>query len=166
MQPPDSLASRIQAWLREWGILTLLILVLFVSDVGSGLPLWLRIGIVTGYSVLTNMMAYPVTAIGTKHRVDANPVGEDENVRCDVCGRHIEDTAGEHRQYAEQQVAFGIPIRTTRWGENVYCTACESPVSDGARQGQRSSTAQPPNDDPSEFQLDDRHEQSRSKESE
>ena len=147
-------------------MLALLIFVFFVSDVGSGLPLGVRIGIVAGYSLLTNRMAYPATAFGTRRRVDAEPVAADEDVRCDVCGRHAEESAGERRRYAEQQVAFGVPIRTTEWGENVYCSACETPISDGVRGSPPPSTANPPNDDASESDLDDRREHSGSAERE
>lgn len=41
---------------------------------------------------------------------------------CAACGRRV--FRGENRRYAERFYVAGIPLRTTRSGENVYCDAC------------------------------------------
>ena len=129
MHPPDSLATRIRKWLQDWGILALLVLLFFILDIGSIVPRWIRIGILISYVFIQNIKKYPITAVGRKRQVDTKPVTDAEQVRCDICGTHISKAEGEHRRYTEQQVAFGIPLRTTEWGKNVYCTACETPIS-------------------------------------
>ncbi|QZX98860.1 zinc ribbon domain-containing protein [Halobaculum rubrum] len=41
---------------------------------------------------------------------------------CAACGRRV--FRGEHRRYARRFYVAGVPLRTTRSGENVYCDAC------------------------------------------
>lgn len=133
MHPPDSLSSRIQSWLREWGVFALLLFIFFLSDIGDAVPGWIGIAVLFGYIAIQNMMEYPVTTIGTKQSVEAEPLDTDNVVRCDTCGSPIREARGERRMYAEQQIAFGVPVRTLDWGENVYCLACESPMTEEGR---------------------------------
>lgn len=58
---------------------------------------------------------------GTAQRVERERVRNPPEP-CAACGRRV--FRGEHRRYAKRFYVAGIPLRTTRSGENVYCAAC------------------------------------------
>ncbi|WP_255151395.1 hypothetical protein [Halorarius halobius] len=128
MAPPDSLAGRLRRRLDDAMVVGLLVAYAMLAELNALDPYQTEVGLALGallfvyFAVLQDLMAYPVTAVGTERRVDRDPVDADEGARCDVCGDPIE--AGERRTYAEQQVALGVPLRTLEWGENVYCGDC------------------------------------------
>src|SRR5699024_8965011 len=133
---------------REWGVLAFFVFIFVISNSISMIPDWVGLASLFGYIILQGLMTYSATTIGSTRRVNAKPVRDDEQVRCDVCGCHIGEKEGEHRMYSEQQVLFGVPIRTTDWGENVYCAGCESPVTDVAKSTCESTTPYAFSDEP------------------
>lgn len=142
MRSPDSLASQATSWLSGWGLVVIAAFIFFHTGAASVIPEWIGITLIIGFAALQNMAEYPLTTVGTRRKVDAEAVGDDDHVRCDVCGNLINDGEGEHRRYARQQVAFGIPLRTLGWGVNTYCMACESPITSEVRAAQPTDAAE------------------------
>jgi predicted nucleic acid-binding Zn ribbon protein len=64
---------------------------------------------------------YPVTKNGKVRTTDETIVSAPETP-CVVCGRPVED--GIKRTFREELAVAGVPIATTRGGENHYCDAC------------------------------------------
>jgi len=110
-----------------------------------GTKAWLFVAGMIAYYGLRDLKQYDLGTVGTARRVDVGPIedgdvtGEDlEDVdhepHCTVCGERIEE--GEHRQYADQLVVLGVPVRNREWGHNDYCRECagtrieEGPVGD------------------------------------
>lgn len=130
MSGPPTLFSKARTVLRVFFPL-LFAFLLFGTDVGQWLRIppdalaWIYFGGIVLFYATPGMVEYPVTTFGKARRVDADPIDASENRRCTVCGSQIE--AGEHREYAEQWVAFGVPITNVDWGENDYCAACADP---------------------------------------
>ncbi|MFC7070241.1 zinc ribbon domain-containing protein [Halobaculum lipolyticum] len=58
---------------------------------------------------------------GTERSVDRERVRNPAEP-CAACGRRV--FHGEHRRFAERFYVAGLPVRTTKSGENVYCAAC------------------------------------------
>jgi hypothetical protein len=73
------------------------------------------------YAFLVDNREFPRSRFGWTKHVETSTV-EDADGRCASCGEPVE--TGVERTYAEQFVAFGYPLTTGEWGENVYCTAC------------------------------------------
>lgn len=130
MSGPPTLFSKARTVLRVFFPL-LYAFVLFGMDAGQALGIppdligWVYLGGILLFYGIPGMVEYPVTTFGKARRVDAEPIAADENRRCTVCGGQIE--AGEHREYAEQWVAFGVPLTNVDWGENDYCADCADP---------------------------------------
>lgn len=128
MSGPPTLGSRLYAAMRVLYPIVLAYL-LFATDLAAtlGLPLewlgWIYFGLVVAFFAVPGMVQYPVTTVGKARSVDKHQLRNPGDRECTVCGSKI--ATGEHREYREQWVLFGVPIKTTDWGENDYCEVCK-----------------------------------------
>lgn len=127
MSGPPTITSRLYAALRVLYPIALAYL-LFATDLAAtlGIPTdflgWIYAGLVVAFFAIPGMLEYPVTTLGTARRVDRRPLRHPADRQCTVCGSEI--AMGEHREYREQWVIFGAPVRNVDWGENDYCEVC------------------------------------------
>jgi len=128
MSGPPTLGSRLYAAMRVLYPI-LLAYLLFATDLAAtlGLPLeWLGgiyIGLVVAFFAVPGMVQYPITTVGKARTVDKQQLRNPSDRECTVCGSTI--ATGEHREYREQWVLFGVPVATADWGENDYCEVCK-----------------------------------------
>jgi len=145
MGGPPTLTSRLYAALRVLYPI-LIAYVLFGTDLAATLGLppdwlgWIYFGLVVAFYAAPGVLQYPVTTVGKARKVDKQPLRNPDDRECTVCGSTI--ARGEHREYREQWVLFGAPVKNVSWGENDYCEVCKRREERGARVEEPTSVAE------------------------
>lgn len=81
---------------------------------------------------------HPILTFGTVRDVDSQPV-DSHTERCLSCDSPV-DNGGVARRYYEDLVVFGLTVRRTEGGTNVYCSVCSRDGFDRDTTAERSPT--------------------------